>query len=96
MVGKQMTKHESKLLARWPEHQRRGKSIFVLLRGVLPGVVGVFVGVLGYAALSPQHSVHWGGALFLALVVAATGGTRASLTWKRIEGIYAASPQRAS
>ena len=91
-----MTKHESKLLARWPEHQSRGKLIFVLLRGVLPGVIGVFLGVLAYASLSPQHSVHWAGALFVSLVAAAAGSTRAILTWKRIERFYAESRQQVS
>jgi hypothetical protein len=70
--------------------------MFVLLRGVLPGVVGVFVGVLAYAALSPQHSLHWRGALFVSLVAAAAGSTRAMLTWKRIEGFYAESSRQVS
>jgi hypothetical protein len=68
--------------------------MFVLLRGVLPSVVGAFVGVLAYAALSPQHIVHWQGALFVSLVGAAGGSLRAMFTWKGLEEIYAKSPQQ--
>lgn len=88
-----MTKRESKLLSRWPEHQRRGKVVFVLVHGVLPPFLGVLAGVLAYGAVSPRHVVYWGGAAFMSVVVAVAGGVRGTLLWDRIANLYAGSQQ---
>jgi hypothetical protein len=71
-----MTKRDSKLLSRWPEHQRRGKVVFVLLHGIVPPSLGVLIGVLAYGAVSPRHVVYWGGAAFMLVAVALAGGVR--------------------
>jgi hypothetical protein len=88
-----MTKRESKLLSRWPEHQRRGKVVFVLVHGTAPPFLGVLAGVVAYGAASPQHVVYWGGAAFMSLVVAVAGGVRSTLLWDRIANLYAGSQQ---
>ncbi len=89
-VGQEdMTKRESKLLSRWPEHRRRGKVAFVLLRCVVPSAPGVVLGVLVYDALSPRHVVYWGWAAFMFVVVSVVNGARGGLLWDRLETLYA-------
>jgi len=88
-----MTKRDTKLLSRWPEHQKRGRVAFVLLHGIAPSFLGVLIGVLAYSALSPRHVVHWGGGAFLFVVGAVVGGVRATLLWDRISNLYAGSQQ---
>jgi hypothetical protein len=89
-----MTKHESRLVSRWAAHQRRGKVVFVLSRGIAPPVLGIFIGVLAYDLISQRHSVHWGGAIFMSVVAATAGGIRATRLWDKIESIYAESGQQ--
>ena len=84
-----MTKRESKMLSRWPEHQRRGKVVFVLVHGIVPPFLGVLTGVLAYGAVSPRHVVYWGGAAFMSVAVAIAGGVRGMLLWDRIANLYA-------
>ena len=88
-----MTKRESKLLARWPDYQRRGKVVFVLLHFIVPPSLGVLVGVLAYGAISQRHVVYWGGAAFMLVVVAIAGGVRGTMLWDRIANLYADSQQ---
>ena len=89
-----MTKHESRLVSRWAAHQRRGKVVFVLSRGIAPAVLGIFIGVLAYDVISNGHFVHWGGAIFMSIVAATAGGIRAARLWDKIESIYAESGQQ--
>ena len=93
MDARIMTKRDSKLLSRWPEHQRRGKVVFVLLHGIVPPSLGVLIGVLAYGAVSPRHVVYWGGAAFMLVAVALAGGVRGTLLWDRITDLYASSQQ---
>jgi len=96
-VGREdMTKHESKLLSQWADHRRRGKALFVLLRGVVPPFFGVLFGILAYWAISPRHYFSWSGGGFMAVVVAVAGGNRASLLWDKIERAYVGSQQQQS
>ena len=94
LLGKKMTKQESKLLARWPEHRRRGKVLFVLLRGVVLPIVAILFGVLAYWAISPRHYLSWGGAAFMSLTVAVVNGIRTGMLWDKIESAYVGSQQQ--
>ncbi len=87
---KEMTKRESKLLLRWPEHRRRGKVLFVLVHGI-PSLLGVLMGVLLYYAISQR--VYWGGAAFMAIVVLVAGGIRGAFLWHKMESTYADSQE---
>jgi hypothetical protein len=86
-----MTKHESKLLSQWPDHQRRGKSLFVLLHGMSPVTIGILIGLLLYCVLSPRHSVYWGGAIVMLAAGFVGGGIRGVLLWDKVESFYANS-----
>ena len=88
-----MTKRDSKLLSRWPEYQKRGKVVFVMLHGIAPPFLGVLTGVLAYGTVSPRHVVYWGGAAFMLIAVALAGGVRGKLLWDRIANLYADSRQ---
>ena len=91
-----MTKHESRLLSRWAEHRKRGKVLFVLLRGIAPGFIGVLIGALAYWALSARHQLYWDGAAYMLAAWAVFGSIRAMLLWDKMEAAYVASRTRQS
>jgi hypothetical protein len=55
--------------------------------GIVPGVLGIVIGVLLYSAISGRV-VHWGGAAFMVLVVGVVGAVRAALLWDRMQNFH--------
>ena len=82
-----MTRHESKLLSRWPDYRRRGKVMFLFSHGIAPFTAGVLLGALAYHLFS-GHSMHWGGITFMVAVTTTVGCVRAATLWNKIESAY--------
>lgn len=85
-----MTKHESRLLAQWPKHHRRGITVFILYYGILLFTIP-FLGVALICRLFIFHHrmLEWDYLTYLAVLGFGIGIFRSVYMWRKIEGFYA-------
>jgi drug/metabolite transporter (DMT)-like permease len=84
-----MTKHESKLLARWPQHHSRGIAVFVLYYGVLLFALP-FVGVslICRFFIFHHHPFQWDDGVYMCIVGFGFGVIRSLYMWSKMERFY--------
>ena len=90
-----MTKHESKLLARWPGHHRRGIAIFILYYGFLLFALP-FIGVslIFRLFIFHHHKLEWDYYVYLAVVGFGVGIFRGAFMWRKMERFYGDSQRQ--
>ena len=90
-----MTKYESKLLSRWPQHHSRGMAVFIIVRGVLLFALpfaGIFL--ISRVYVFHHHSVYWDEIAYSLGIGLFVGVIKAVSTWRKMERLYGDSQKQ--